>query len=78
MDLTQEDLRYLQDLLDQDRANRFNYYMETIDDGDVVAGQARSTYLVSKGIREKLYRATGRDPLALAPGYHEQREDQKH
>ncbi len=79
MEFTQEELTYLQSLMDSERRGWFNYHMQTLND-DTMTGNpmAYERYQLANALRGKFYRLGGRDPLALAPGYHEQRVDQPH
>lgn len=75
---TKEELRFLQDLLDDERSGWFNYKMDLIEQGEDPTG-ADHKYRLSKSCRDKVYHLGGRDTLALGEGYHEQRHwDQQH
>lgn len=76
----QDELRYLQNLLDGEREGWFNYYMETLHDETLQSSEAHANYLIAKRVRDKVYHLGGRDTLALSPRgeYHEQRWDQQH
>ena len=76
---TRDELSYLQELMDSERAGWFNYYMETLEDSTLseTSETAHAKYLMAKELRNKVYHLGGRDTLAL--GTHEQRHwDQKH
>ena len=78
---TREELRFLQDLLDGERAGWFNYLMETLSDPALSAaeGEARTKYFLAKTLRNKVYHLGGRDTLAMGDATHEQRHwDQGH
>ena len=78
---THEELRFLQDLLDKERAGWFNFYMETLEDEFLKDSQESShqKYLLAKQLRDKVYHLGNRDTLAPDNAYHEQRWwDQKH
>ena len=78
---TREELNFLQDLLDGERAGWFNYYMETLDDEFLTEGQenAHNRYQLAKTLRDKVYHLGGRDTLALNPDNNQQRHwDQRH
>lgn len=74
----QDELRYLQSLLDSEREGWFNFYMEALDDPTMESSEAHANYLLAKSVRDKVYHLGGRDPLALGEAYHEQRADQGH
>ena len=72
VDFTKEELTYLQNLIDDVRANWFNCYEEHVEEGDTMrANRARRDYEMCQVLRNKLYHMNGRD--TLAPGVHEQR-----
>ena len=78
---TRDELRFLQDLLDNQREGWFNYMMETLSDPALSASEddARAKYHLAKTLRDKVYHLGGRDTLALGPATHEQRHwDQQH
>ena len=77
---TEDELLYLQNLLDAERAGWFNFYMETLsEERPGGAESAHEKYLISKALRNKFYHLGGRDTLAPNDGgYHEQRQDQGH
>ena len=78
VDFTKEELTYLQDWMNAERAQWFNWYEVLIEDGRMdKAEEAHKNYEMCKALRDKLYHMNGRD--TLAPGNHEQRWwDQKH
>ena len=78
VNFTKEELTYLQELMNAERAQWFNYYEALIEDGRMdKAEQAHKDYEMCKALRDKLYHMNGRD--TLAPGNHEQRWwDQQH
>ena len=76
LNLTQEELRYLQELMTGERDSWFNWYMETLDQSAVTAEAAHDRYLLAKELREKFYVADGRDPMTPGNVYHELRHDQ--
>ena len=75
---TREELTYLQELMNAERAGWFNFYEDLVEfDRTDEAAKAHRTYEIAKSIRDKIYHMNGRD--TLAPGNHEQRWwDQKH
>ena len=75
---TREELTYLQELMNAERAQWFNYYEALLEEGKTEkAEQAHKDYEMCKALRNKLYHMNGRD--TLAPGNHEQRWwDQQH
>ena len=78
---TPEELRYLQDLLDEERAGWFNFYMKTLEDDRVESfkEEAHNNYVISKSLRNKVYHMNHRDTLAPGPETHRQRYwDQGH
>ena len=78
VEFTREELTYLQDMLNRERASWFNYYEELIEsEEELKAARAHRHYEMIKSIRDKVYHMNGRD--TLAQGRHEQRWwDQKH
>lgn len=78
VDFTREELTYLQDMLNRERAEWFNYYEALLEEGeDYRAKEAYKNYEILKSLRTKVYHLNGRDTLAT--GNHEQRWwDQKH
>ena len=78
VDFTREELSYLQDMLNKDRASWFNFYEALLEDGeDYKAKKAHQHYEMVKALRDKVYHMNGRD--TLAEGNHAQRWwDQKH
>ena len=76
--LTREELTYLQDMLNNERASWFNYHEALLEDGeDLKARKAHKHYIMVRNLRDKVYHMNGRD--TLAPGNHEQRWwDQRH
>lgn len=78
VDFTREELTYLQDILNHERASWFNYYEALIEDGEELrAARAHKHYEMVKTLRDKVYHMNGRD--TLASGHHAQRWwDQKH
>lgn len=76
VEMTHEEIRFLQEMIDREVEVLFNYHMDCLDD-KYKDREALSDYKMAKEIRKKLYHMTGRD--TLAPGYHEQRWwDQQH
>ena len=75
---TREELVYLQELMNAERAGWVNYYEDLVEfDRTTEALEAHRTYELAKSIRDKVYHMNGRD--TLAPGNHEQRWwDQQH
>jgi len=77
-ELSKEEIKFLQELLNQERADSFNYYEDLKilgqeEESEIIHNQ----YLMIKNLRNKFYHMTGRD--TLAPGNHEQRWwDQRH
>ena len=72
VEFTKEELTYLQDLLNDERAQWFNYYEECIEQGQISnADKAYEDYKMCRILRDKVYHMNGRD--TLAPGRHEQR-----
>ena len=78
VDFTREELTYLQDMLNRERASWFNYYEELVEsEEELKASRAHRHYEMIKSIRDKVYHMNGRD--TLAEGRHAQRWwDQKH
>jgi len=78
VDFTREELLYLQDLLNRERASWFNYYEALLEDGEQAkADKAHRHYEIIRSLRDKAYHLNGRD--TLAEGHHAQRWwDQKH
>ena len=77
VNFTKEELTFLQDLLNNERAAWFNYYEEMLEEQSHKRNRAYQNYQLCRSIRDKLYHMNGRD--TLAQGYHEQRWwDQKH
>ena len=79
-EFTREELKFLQDLLDGERAGWFNFYMETLNgDTEETQEKAYTKYQLAKALRNKVYHLGGRDTLALNPDNNEQRHwDQQH
>ena len=76
---TEEELLYLQNLLNHEREAWFNWYIEATESGLSGAEDAHDKYLIAKSLRNKFYHLGGRDTLApSSPQYHEQRKDQGH
>ena len=76
---TEEELLYLQTLMNHEREAWFNWYMESLESGLDGTEEAHQKYLLSKSLRDKFYHLGGRDTLAPSqPQYHEQRKDQGH
>lgn len=77
-ELTKEELIILQEIMNQERADVFNYHQDLLEQGQVKEAELMfKQYQKIKQIRNKLYHMTGRD--TQAPGYHEQRWwDQEH
>ena len=75
---TRDELTYLQDMLNRERASWFNYYEELAGGGPRPQGSTSTqTLRDDPTLRDKVYHMNGRD--TLAPGNHEQRWwDQKH
>ena len=75
---TPEEITYLQDMMNRERASWFNYYEALIEDGEELkAARAHKHYEMIKQIRDKVYHMNGRDTLAT--GNHAQRWwDQQH
>lgn len=75
---TKEELIFLQELLNQERSDCFNYYEDLkINGQDHEAEIIHKQYEMIKTLRNKVYHMTGRD--TLAKGTHEQRWwDQPH
>lgn len=78
VDFTRDEITYLQDMLNGERASWFNYYESLVEDGeDLKAARAHKHYEMIKNLRAKVYHINGRD--TLAQGRHEQRWwDQQH
>ena len=78
VEFTRDELTYLQDMLNRERASWFNYYEALLEEKqDLKADQAHKHYKMLRVLRDKVYHLNGRD--TLAPGQHEQRWwDQKH
>ena len=79
VDFTKEEIEYLQNLMDQERASWFDYLIDIEEDeaSDYQISYARNRYRFCKELRNKVYHMNGRD--TLAPGRHEQRWwDQPH
>lgn len=74
---TQDELKYLQIVLTEARANTFNFYMMALEQGTATAEQY-AEYQIARAVRDKVYHLGGRDTLAPGPDYHEQRWDQPH
>ena len=79
VELTREELTYLQDLMNQERSSWFDYLLYIEDEpfcqDDIK--YARDRYQFVRKLRDKVYRMNGRD--TLANGIHEQRWwDQRH
>ena len=74
---TREELRYLQALLDSERAGWFNWKMELIEAGRA-PGEAEEKYQLAKGLRNKVYHLDGRDTLALGDVAEQRHWDQGH
>ena len=77
-EFTREELTYLQELLNQERSDSFNYYEDLKEQGqDEEAEIIHRQYEFIKKLRAKVYHMNGRD--TLAPGRHDQRWwDQQH
>ena len=79
VNFTKEELLYLQEHMNAERAGWFNYYEELVEmncPADSIE-RAHKHYEMCKAIRDKVYHMNGRD--TLAPGNHEQRWwDQQH
>ena len=75
---TRDELTFLQELLNQERSDIFNYYEDLKLQGqDEEADIIHRQYELTKVLRDKIYHMTGRD--TLAPGNHDQRWwDQSH
>ena len=78
VEFTREELTYLQEHMNAERAGWFNYYEDLVEFGRTEdAKRAHDQYELCKSIRDKVYHMNGRD--TLAPGNHEQRWwDQQH
>jgi len=78
VNLTPEELTYLQDHLNAERSQWFNYYEDCLANGRLNGAEvAHKHYETMKSLRDKIYHMNGRD--TLAPGNHEQRWwDQRH
>ena len=78
VDFTREELTYLQDMLNRERASWFNYYESLVEEANNnKAKTAHRHYEMVKALRDKVYHMNGRD--TLAEGRHAQRWwDQKH
>jgi len=69
---TREELTFLQELLNQERSDIFNYYEDLKLQGqDKEAEIIHRQYELTKVLRDKIYHMNGRD--TLAPGNHDQR-----
>ena len=77
---TREELTYLQELMDGERAGWFNFYMETLEDGFLSESEssAWAKYKLAKSVRDKVYHLNGRDTLALQKGSQQRHWDQQH
>ena len=76
---TREELTFLQELMNHERAGWFNYYEDLVEykHSPEEIASAHRKYELCKSIRDKVYHMNGRD--TLAPGNHEQRWwDQQH
>lgn len=78
INLTREEITYLQDHLNDQRSKWFNYYENCLEENrQKAADRAHKHYEMFKSLRDKIYHMSGRDTLAL--GNHEQRWwDQHH
>lgn len=78
VNFTREEITYLQDMLNNERASWFNYHESLLEEGeDLKARKAYKHYIMVRNLRDKVYHMNGRD--TLAPGNHEQRWwDQRH
>jgi len=78
VEFTKEELTYLQDLLNEERSQWFNYYEACMEEGRLGdADKAYHDYKMCRVLRDKVYHMNGRD--TLAPGRHPQRWwDQTH
>tara|TARA_B100000073_G_C23703383_1_gene561273 strand:+ start:727 stop:999 length:273 start_codon:yes stop_codon:yes gene_type:complete len=78
VEFTREELTYLQEHMNSERAGWFNYYEDLVEYGRTEeAEKAHKQYELCRSIRDKVYHMNGRD--TLAPGNHEQRWwDQQH
>jgi hypothetical protein len=76
VELTHEELIYLQELMTGERESWFNWYMETITESASTAEAAHERYLMAKELREKFYVVDDRDPLTPGYDYHDLRHDQ--
>ena len=77
-EFTKEELKFLQDTLDQLRSITFNELMEA-KHRDRPTESLEKDYKLSKALRDKVYHLGGRDTLALGSDYHEVRWwDQQH
>ncbi len=78
LELTKEEIIFLQELLNQEMEDSFNYYEDILEEGQKEESKViHKQYEFIKLLRNKVYHMTGRD--TLAPGYHEQRWwDQSH
>ena len=77
MEFTQEEITYLQTLLNAEREGWFNYYIDCIGDDrsdKPTTFNAYSNYHLARGLRDKFYELGGRD--TLAPGRQAQQQDQ--
>jgi len=78
VNLTPEELTYLQDHLNAERAQWFNYYEDCLENGRLNGAEvAHKHYEMMKSLRDIVYHINGRD--TLASGNHDQRWwDQRH
>ena len=77
-EFTRDELKFLQDTLNELRAITFNELMEA-KHRDLPTESLEHDYKMSKALRDKVYHLGGRDTLALGAEYHEVRWwDQQH
>ena len=79
VDLTREELTYLQELMNQERSSWFNYLLDIEEEiaSKSMIDYAKNRYQFVRALRDKVYHMNGRD--TLAKGIHEQRWwDQRH
>jgi len=79
VDLSPEEIEYLQNLMNQERASWFDHLLDIEEEGvgEEELEYAKARYQFTRVLRDKVYHLNGRD--TLAPGKHEQRWwDQRH
>ena len=77
-ELTKEQLIFLQETLNEARAEWFNKYEDSHTDYNLNEERCLNNYHMAKELRTLFYQMGQRDTLAYDDLYHEQRLDQRH